>query len=100
VNQEFADIAYFVGEVRDFLSTSFAIELDLLPDGEEFVLVTVIRINWQAVSTFDVELEITRITIVKERAIVRSTTSITTFYCQTIERKGMVWVQRVIYLMR
>jgi hypothetical protein len=90
-----------VGDVLDFLSTSFAIELDpRLPNRGEFVLVTVIRISWQAISTFDVEIEITRITIVKEKVIVRCTTSITTFITLPPEKKGMVWVQRVIYLPR
>lgn len=92
VNQEFADIAYSVGEVSDFLSAGFAIELDLLPDGRKFVAVAVIRINRKVVSTLDVELKIARITFVKGRAIVRSTTRITTITISPLERKGMVWV--------
>jgi hypothetical protein len=92
VNQEFADIAYSVGEVGDFVSTGFAIKLDLVPDGREFVAVTVIRINQKVVSTLDVELKIAPITFVKERAIVRSRTSITTITISWLERKGIVWV--------
>jgi hypothetical protein len=39
------------------------------------VPVTVIRICWEDISTFDAELEITGMTIVKESSIVRCTTS-------------------------
>jgi hypothetical protein len=52
------------------------------------VWVTVIRISWQATRTFDVEVEITQITIVKERGIVRLATSITTFITPPPEIKG------------
>jgi hypothetical protein len=100
VDQEFADIALFVGHVLGFLSTSIAVVLDLLDDGEEDVLGTVIRINQQAGSTLDVELEKTRTTFIKERSIVRSTTSITTITFWLLESKGMVWMQIVVYLIR
>jgi len=38
----------------------------------------IIRNNWKEVSAFDVKLKVTRITFIKERAIVRHTTIITT----------------------
>jgi hypothetical protein len=62
-----ADIAYSEDEAHDLFSTSFAIELVPLPGKEEFVLVTLIRIKWKAVSTVDVELVITRNDICKRK---------------------------------
>jgi hypothetical protein len=48
--------------------------------------------GWEGVNTFDAELEITGITIVKESSIVRRTTSKTMALTWLTERKGMVWV--------
>jgi hypothetical protein len=78
VSQELTNATY-LGKVVAILTTDFAGEVDLLNDGNEFVLVTVVSICSPNGSTFDVKVEITTIAVVEEASFAILMADITNF---------------------
>jgi hypothetical protein len=63
--------------VAAILTTEFTRELNLLKDGNEFMLVTVVKFSWPNGSTFDIKDEIATIAVVGEESFAKLKTGIT-----------------------
>jgi hypothetical protein len=59
------------------LTTEFTSELNLLKDGNEFMLVTGVKFSWPNGSTFDIKDEIATIAVVGEESFAKLKAGIT-----------------------
>jgi hypothetical protein len=97
VSQELANVTY-LGKAVAILTTDFTGEVDLLIDGNEYVLVIVISICSPNGSTFDVKVEIATIAVVEEASFAILTAEITNFRLRWfLENKGVFWMRTVWY---
>jgi len=99
VGQELTNATY-LGKAVAILATEFTSELDLLKDGNEFMLVTIFRFCSPTGSAFDVKaVEIASIAMVEEASFATPIAGFTKLRpWWHFENKGVVWMQRVLYL--
>jgi hypothetical protein len=78
VNQELTNATY-LGDAIAVLTTEFTSEVDLLKDGNEFVLVAVFNITLPNERIFDVKVEIATFAMLEEASFAILTAGITNF---------------------
>jgi hypothetical protein len=97
VSNELTNATYLGGAVS-IQTTDFTSEADLMKDGKEFMLVTVIGITSPNGSTFDVNVKFATIAMVEEASFATlkaCIANIIPLWC--LEKKGVVWMQGVLY---
>jgi hypothetical protein len=91
----------YLGVAAPILTTEFTSELDLLKDGNEFMLVTVVTFSWPTGwGTFYVKVEIATMALVGEASVAKPKAGITSpvLFFWRDENKVVVWMYRVLYL--